>query len=98
MLRGAPRILDLYVAHRAPSTRHRTRKLSEAKSLEEMVIILRSDPGISDYALAKQAMGRMTAAGRKLGKEAKMLAFYRDRLPVKFHKSAGDKNAPISPS
>ena len=89
---------DRYVARVAPTAGHRVRGLHDVKAIEDMVGLLRGDPGISDYALAKAGMGRITAAGRKLAKEAKLLAFYRDGVPVQLHKSRGDKNAPTSPA
>jgi hypothetical protein len=85
---------DRFDARRAPPVGHRLRRFSEAKAIEEMVVLLRRDAGLSDNALAKQYKGRITAADRKLAREARLLAFYRDGLPVKFHKSFGDKNAP----
>jgi hypothetical protein len=87
---------DRYVAGRAPTATHRVRNLREAKAIEDMVVILRQNIGISDYALAKKGLGRISAAGRKLAKEAKLLALCRERLPVKIHKSRGDKKAPTT--
>jgi hypothetical protein len=83
-------------ARRAPPVPHRMRSLAEVKSIEEMVEKLRCDGQISDGALAKESMGRITAAGRRLAHEARLLAHYRDCLPVKFHKSRGHKNTPTS--
>ncbi len=78
-------------ARRAPPVPHRTRGLGEVKAIEDMVDRLRCDGQMSDGALAKQTMGRITAAGRKLAREARLLALHRDGLPVKFHKSRAEK-------
>ena len=83
-------------ARRAPPVPHRMRGLGEVKAIEDMVERLRCDGQVSDGALAKQTIGRITAAGRRLAREARLLACYRDGLPVKFHKSRGDKNTPTS--
>ena len=85
-----------YRAGRAPALDHRSRNLGNAKTVEDMVVRLRQAPGLTDYALAKMSMGSLDPAGRKLAKEAKLLALYRERLPVTFHKSRGDKNMPTS--
>lgn len=87
---------ERFDARRAPSVPRRVRKLKEVKAIEDMVVLLRHDGQVSDGALAKQSMGRITAAGRKLAREARLLARYRDGLSVKFHKSRGDKNTPRS--
>ena len=78
-------------ARRAPPVAHRMRELKVAKDIENMVVRLRSDGQMADGALAKQCLGRITAAGRKFAKEARQLAFYREGLQVKFHKSFGQK-------
>jgi hypothetical protein len=89
---------ERFDARRAPPVAHRLRSLSEVKAIEEMVERLRYDGQVSDGTLAKQSLGRITAAGRKLAREARLLAHYRDCLPVKFYRRRGDKNAPTSPS
>jgi hypothetical protein len=100
---------DRFDARRAPPVAHRIRNLREAKVIEGMVDLLRRDAGLSDNALAEEFMsgaaaagrklanqfkGKITAADRRLAKEARRLGFYREGLPVKLHKSFGDKNAP----
>jgi hypothetical protein len=56
-----------------------------------MVEMLGKKPALTDYNLAKACLGRVSSARRKLAREARLLALYRGRLPVKFHKSRGAK-------
>lgn len=81
--------------YRAPSLAHRIRNLEEAALLERMVGKLRRHPDYTDYRLAKEFLGVLNGSGRKLAREARLLAHYRDQLPVVFHKSRGDKTAGI---
>lgn len=83
-----------FEASRAPALPHRVRSLEDAQKLEQMVGLLRDNPVTTDYDLAKRALGNFSGAGRRLAKEARRLALYRDRLPVKFHRSSGDKRPP----
>jgi hypothetical protein len=82
---------------RAPKVGHRIRSLADVRTIEIMVEAVRQNPQTSDYELAKKCLGRIEAGDRKLAKDAKKLAMYRDSIPVKFHKSHGDKNMPSSP-
>ena len=92
---------NCYVARRAPTAGHRIRNLRDAKAIEDMVVMLRQNVGISDNALAQKFMasrhsiarrkanqfkGNITAGDRKLAKAARLVAFYRENLPVKFRK------------
>lgn len=78
-------------ARRAPPVAHRTRTLEEAHHVEQMVVKLRQQPDLADYSLAKQYFGSDNANKRKLAGEARKLAYYRDQIPVTFHRSKGKK-------
>lgn len=77
---------------RAPAISHRMRTLDDARQLEHMVAMLRQHPGLTDYSLAKQHFGSDQANKRKLASQARDLAFWRDQIPVTFHRSRGDKS------
>ena len=85
-------------ARRAPPIAHRVRTLAEAHRIEQMVAMLRKQPEITDYSLAKECLGSMTGSSRKLAREARLLAFYRDGLHVSFYKSRGRKYMPKTPA
>jgi hypothetical protein len=85
-------------AGRAPPIGHRVRTLADAHHIEQMVAMLRQQPEITDYSLAKQCLGSMAGSSRKLAKEARLLASYRDGLHVKFYASRGSKNMPKTPA
>ena len=78
-------------ARRAPPVAHRVRTLQDVHHIEQMVAKLRQNPSITDYSLAKQCLGSMAGNGRKLAHEARLLAYYREQIPVTFHPSKGKK-------
>jgi len=72
----------------------RVRQPEEALKVELMVEMLRKEPDLTDYALAKNCPGcQITAAGRKLAAEARRLAILRDGLPLKTHQQRGSKSS-----
>jgi len=83
-----------FEARRAPMISRRVRQPEEALKVELMVEMLRKEPELTDYALAKNCPGcQITAAGRKLAAEARRLAILRDGLPLKTHQQRGSKSS-----
>jgi hypothetical protein len=76
---------------RAPPIPHRIRNLGDVYRLERMASKLREQPSITDYMLAKEVLGSIGGGGRKLARESRFLAHYRDQIPVVFHRSKGTK-------
>jgi hypothetical protein len=87
---------DRIEPRRPPPLPYRARSYVETRSIELMVGKLRQDPEMTCYMLAKECLGRVSAAGRKLAHEAQLLAVYRDRIPVKLHKRPGGRARPGS--
>jgi hypothetical protein len=78
-----PGILEV---SRAPATAHRVRDLITVRNLELMVQALRQNPSLTDSRLAIAVLGSNKGNARKLASEARLLACYRDQIPVTFHK------------
>lgn len=87
--RQAAHLVNQMPPRRPQSLARRSQSLALARTREDMVDLLRGDPTLPDYQLSKRCLGRDTAAGRKQGQEAKLLAYYRDRLPVIFYNRRG---------
>ncbi len=76
-------------APRATLTRPPAKRILRAEALERMVDILRAEPDLADYDLAKRALGDPGSTGRTQARDAKILANLRDRISVAQYKTRG---------
>jgi hypothetical protein len=74
---------------RSPRQPRRLMSLETVQHLESMVAMLKANPTLSDYALAKEHFGPTSSTQRGLASEARKLASLRDGLNLPCHKRRG---------
>jgi hypothetical protein len=78
-------------ARRAPTPRHKPASSTNVPHLEQMIELLRGEPGLSDYQLSLKHFGDAVDVHRKLAKQAKAVARFREGISVKQHRPRGSR-------